>query len=57
MNAGKHQNYKLFTYFSATGTVRSEDEDAATIDEDPVVEDDIGKAADASRTDDEVIER
>jgi len=56
------KNFWLFTLLAgflllSTGTVRSEDDEAATIEEDPIVEDDIGKAADASRTDDEVIER
>ena len=46
-----------FLYLVASGTVRSEDEDEAVLVEDPIVEDNIGKAADASRTDDEVIER
>merc|ERR1719427_2264188 len=53
------KNFWLFTLLAgflllSTGTVRSEDDEAATIEEDPIVEDDIGKAADASRTDAEV---
>lgn len=58
------RNFWLFTLLAgflllSSGTVRSEDDedDGAVLLEDPVVEENIGKAADASRTDDEVIER
>jgi len=57
------KNFWILTLFVGclllnTGSVRSEEEEDSTAStEDPVVEEDIGKASHASKTDDEVIQR